>query len=73
MAKAFVIAAGIIKVMGSQHLKYSQQLEDLEYTSGYGLYTFIKGESEHVPFFLLFTLVRVFQSIAGLFNLFIFN
>lgn len=51
MAKAFVIAAGIIKVMGSQHLKYSQQLEDLEYTSGYGVDTFIKGESEHVPFF----------------------
>lgn len=51
MAKAFVIAPVIIKVMGSQHLKYSQPLEDLEYTSGYGVYTFIKGESEHVPFF----------------------
>lgn len=53
MAKAFVIAAGIIKVMGSQHLKYSQQLEDLVYASGYGVYTFIKGESERVPFFFL--------------------
>lgn len=46
-----MIAAGIIKEMGSQHLKYSQQLERLVNTLGYGVYMFIKGEGEYVPFF----------------------
>lgn len=53
VAKAFMIAVGIIKEMGSQHLKYSQQLESLVNTLGHGVHTFIKGESEHASFFTL--------------------
>lgn len=51
VAAAFMIAVGIIKEMGSQHLKYSQQLESLVNTLGHGVHTFMKGESEHASFF----------------------
>ena len=51
MAKAFLIAAGILKEIS--WYTYSQQLEYLVNTAGYGVHTYMKREGEYMPFFTL--------------------
>lgn len=69
MAKAFLIAAAVFREMS--WYTYSQQLEYLVNTSGYGVHTYIEREGKHLPFSLLWIysnsvcISGSFQSVAG--------
>lgn len=78
MAKAFLIAAGVLKEMS--WCTHSQQLEYLVNTSGYGARIYTREHTcicrEHTPFFLLWRCSNSvcisgrFQSMAGRFFIF---